>query len=110
MSTVPSGSALNAAFTGAKTVNGPLPCKVSTRPAAFTAATRVVWSAELTAFSTMVFEGNIGWPPTITEAALAGSVANSVPASAQATRVFLIMASSFQGCQHLATRTTEPGQ
>ena len=37
-----------------------------TRPAAFTAATSVVWSLELTAFWMMFFEGNIAAPPTIT--------------------------------------------
>src|SRR6201992_472654 len=66
VSTVPFGSISNASFVGAKTVNGPGPCNVSTRPAAFTAATRVVWSFELTAFSTIFFEGYIGAPPTVT--------------------------------------------
>ena len=66
VSTVPAGSLPNAALVGANTVNGPLLCSVSTRPAAFTAATSVVWSFELTAFSTMFFEGNIAAPPTIT--------------------------------------------
>jgi hypothetical protein len=66
VSTVPAGSLANAAFTGANTVNGPALCSVSTRPAAFTAATSVVWSLEFTAFSTMFFDGNIGAPPTIT--------------------------------------------
>ena len=47
VSTVPAGSASNAAFTGANTVNGPLLCSVSTRPAAFTAATSVVWSLRI---------------------------------------------------------------
>ena len=32
------------------TLKGPGPCSVSTRPAALTAATSVVWSAEFTAF------------------------------------------------------------
>ena len=41
-STVPAGSLANAASVGANTVNGPLPESVSTRPAAFTAATRVL--------------------------------------------------------------------
>src|SRR5437763_1310505 len=35
-------------------------------PAAFTAATSVVWSLELTAFCTMFFDGYIGAPPTVT--------------------------------------------
>jgi hypothetical protein len=38
---------------------------VSTRPAAFTAATSVVWSFEFTALSTMSFVGYIAAPPTI---------------------------------------------
>ena len=66
VSTVPLGSAAKASLVGAKTVNGPGPSSVSTRPAALTAATSVVWSFELTAFSTMFLVGNIGAPPTIT--------------------------------------------
>ena len=62
---LPAGSLANAALVGAKTVNGPGPCSVSTSPAALTAATSVVWSAELTAFSTIVLVGNICCPPTI---------------------------------------------
>ena len=69
VSTVPAGSFSNAALVGAKTVNGPAPSSVSTRPAACTAATRVVWSLELTAFSTMFLVGYIGAPPTIGVAA-----------------------------------------
>src|SRR6185503_16953090 len=65
VSTVPAGSLSKAELTGANTVNGPLPFNVSTSPAAFTAATSVVWSAELTALSTMSFDLNIGAPPTI---------------------------------------------
>jgi hypothetical protein len=42
MSTVPDGRLPNAALVGAKTVNGPAPWSVSTRPAALTAATSVV--------------------------------------------------------------------
>ena len=38
---------------------------VSTRPAAFTAATSVVWSFELTALSTISLVGYIAAPPTI---------------------------------------------
>src|SRR5260221_8409251 len=55
-----------ALFTGANTVKGPALCRVSTRPAALTAATRVVWSFELTAFSMMFLDGYIGAPPTST--------------------------------------------
>ena len=56
----------NAELVGANTVKGPLPSSVSTRPAAFTAATSVVWSLEFTAFWMMFLEGNIAAPPTIT--------------------------------------------
>lgn len=42
---------------------------VSTKPAALTAATSVVWSLELTAFSTMVLLGYMAAPPTITVSA-----------------------------------------
>ena len=47
-------------------MNGPGPDSVSTSPAAFTAATSVVWSFEFIAFSTMFFEGYMGAPPTVT--------------------------------------------
>ena len=50
---------------GANTVNGPSPESVSTRPAAFTAATSVVRFFACDAFSTIVFCGSIGAPPTI---------------------------------------------
>ena len=63
---MPAGRAVKAALTGANTVNGPLPFSVSTRPAALTAATRVVWSLELTALSMMSLLEYIGAPPTIT--------------------------------------------
>ena len=93
VSTVPAGSLPKAALVGANTVNGPLPSRVSTRPAAFTAATSVVWSFELTAFWMMFFEGNIAAPPTITvfspdislfilSCALAGATTVAVRASA----------------------------
>src|SRR5277367_1330449 len=59
------GSFANASFVGANTVNGPGPFSVSTSPAAFTAATRVVWSAELIALSTMSLVGYMAAPPTI---------------------------------------------
>jgi hypothetical protein len=64
-----------------------LPDSVSTRPAALTAATSVVWSFELTAFWMMFFEGNIGAPPTITVVSLAKvgmavKAANTRPAAA----------------------------
>src|SRR5262249_20626294 len=60
------GSFANAALVGANTVNGPGLDSVSTRPAAFTAATSVVWSLEFTAFWMMFFEGYMGAPPTVT--------------------------------------------
>jgi hypothetical protein len=50
---VPDGSAEKALLVGAKTKNGPALWSVSTRRAALTTATRVVWSAEFTALSTM---------------------------------------------------------
>src|SRR6201990_1417255 len=85
VSTVPAGSLPNAVLVGANTVNGPLPSRVSTRPAAFTAATSVVWSLELTAFWMMFLEGNIAAPPTITvfsSAARTGATKVAVSASA----------------------------
>src|SRR5512133_2555388 len=53
-SIVPSGSAAKAASVGANTVNGPSPCKVSTNPAATTAASKVLWSGLSTIISTTV--------------------------------------------------------
>jgi hypothetical protein len=67
-STAPAGSFAKAALVGAKTVKGPGPDRVSTRPAAFTAATSVVWSAEFIAFSMIFLVGNISAPPTVTVA------------------------------------------
>ena len=63
---MPGGSLAKASLVGANTVNGPAPSRVSTSPAAFTAATRVVWSLELTAFWMMFLDGYIGAPPTVT--------------------------------------------
>src|SRR5690242_18244030 len=74
MGTVPGGSLSNASLTGANTVNGPAPDSASTRPAAFTAATSVVWSLELTAFSMMFLLSYIAAPPTILGAAKVGNV------------------------------------
>src|SRR3954469_25660585 len=54
MSSVPAGRAAKAASVGAKTVNGPGPLSVSTKPAAFTASTRTVKSSAAAATSTMV--------------------------------------------------------
>ena len=81
VSTVPAGRASKAALVGANTVKGPSPCRVSTRPAACTAATSVVWSFEFTAFSTMFLSANIAAPPTI-----GLSCADAVPAVAKATQ------------------------
>src|SRR6201994_4706299 len=83
LSTVPAGSLPKAALVGANTVNGPLPSSVVTRPAAFTAATSVVWSFELTAFWMMFFDGYIAAPPTITvfSSARAGATKVEVIAS-----------------------------
>ena len=49
---MPAGSLAKAASVGAKTVNGPRPASVSTRPAAFTAATSVWWSWDCIAAAT----------------------------------------------------------
>src|ERR1700756_1468633 len=94
VSTVPAGSLAKASLVGANTVNGPGPSSVSTRPAALTAATSVVWSLELTAFWMMFFEGYIGAPPTMTVASLAkvGTVvraAKARPAAAAQARAYL---------------------
>ena len=54
-----------AALSGAKTVNGPGPDRVSARPAACTALTRVVRFEALAALATMVSFGLMAAPPTI---------------------------------------------
>jgi hypothetical protein len=54
-STVPGGSFAKASSVGAKTVNGPFPLRVSTRPAAVRAAVRVLKEPALTAVSTIFF-------------------------------------------------------
>ena len=54
-STVPAGNLSNAAFVGANTVNGPSPLKVSTKSAAFTAATNVEKSGFPIATSVILF-------------------------------------------------------
>src|ERR1700675_2508766 len=72
----------NAALVGAKTVNGPGPDSVSTRPAALTAATSVVWSFELTAFSMMFLLGYMGAPPTILAISAKAGATNVGAASA----------------------------
>ena len=69
LSTVPLGSLSKAAFVGANTVKGPGPDRVSTRPAAFTAATSVVRVLACEAFSTIVLLAIMGAPPTIGSAA-----------------------------------------
>ncbi len=66
VATVPAGSTSKAALVGANTVKGPAEAKVETRSAAFTAATKVVWSLLFTAFSTIFFDGYMAAPPTIT--------------------------------------------
>ena len=92
VSTVPAGSAVKAALTGANTVNGPMPFSVSTRPAALTAATRVVWSLELTALSMMSLLEYIGAPPTITWAEAVTAAAES-----EAARTTAANFTSFMG-------------
>jgi hypothetical protein len=62
VSTVPAGSAAKASLTGAKSVKEPGLERGSVRPAATTAATSVVWSAEFIAFSTMFLPGYIAAP------------------------------------------------
>ena len=62
---MPAGSLAKASLVGAKTVKGPALLSVSTRPAALTAATRVVWMGELAAFCTMFLVGYISAPPTM---------------------------------------------
>ncbi len=76
VSTVPSGNASKAEFVGANTVNGPSHLSASTRSAAVTAATSVVWSAEFTALSTISFDGTIIAPPIITHSSCIGSISS----------------------------------
>jgi hypothetical protein len=67
---------------------------VSTRPAALTAATRVVWSLELTALSMMSLLEYIGAPPTITWAETVRATAESEAArttAANSTSFMLVL-------------------
>src|SRR3954471_16161356 len=66
-SSVPAGSLANAASVGANTVNGPLPFKVSTSPAAFSAAARVLNDPAATAVSTMSFSAGAALTATPNE-------------------------------------------
>src|ERR1700687_943755 len=56
-SVVPAGNFANASSVGAKTVKGPLPFRVSTRPAACSAAVKVLNEPAATAVSTMSLVG-----------------------------------------------------
>src|SRR5205085_6532558 len=87
-------SAANAALVGAKTVNGPGPFSVSTRPAALTAATSVVWSFEFTALSMMSLSLYIGAPPTVTCAAAMPVLSASATAMAALLNVLFMMSLS----------------
>ena len=78
-STVPAGNAAKAAFVGAKIVKGPVPLRVSTRPAAVTAVTRVVWSADPTAISTTVLDGASS-TTSVVESTAVSSVVSSLGA------------------------------
>src|SRR6185503_17313435 len=82
-----------AAFVGANTVNGPLLFNVSTRPAAFTAATSVVWSAELTALSMMSFDLNIDAPPTIGLSCWLATVIDATASSTMTNILFTVIPS-----------------
>ena len=68
---MPAGSLSKAALVGANTVKGPALFRVSTRPAAFTAATSVVWSELPMALSTMSLSAVMATPSTITPPGLA---------------------------------------
>src|SRR5208283_437814 len=59
-STVLGGNFANASSVGAKTVKGPLPLRVSTRPAAWSAAARVLNEPAATAVSTMSCDAALG--------------------------------------------------
>ena len=59
-STVPAGSLAKASSVGAKTVNGPLPLSVSTRPAALQRGGQGLEGPAATAVSTMSLVGGLG--------------------------------------------------
>src|SRR5271166_2576197 len=79
-STVPAGNLANASSVGAKTVKGPLPFRVSTRPAACRAAARVLNEPAATAVSTMSCDAALGraYAPTARDNARAAAVAIEV--------------------------------
>jgi hypothetical protein len=64
VSSVPGGRAANASSVGAKTVKGPSPRSVSSRPAAWTAVTSVVKSPAAMAVSTMSSVA-VAWVPIV---------------------------------------------
>src|SRR5271165_3753355 len=88
-STVPAGSLAKASSVGAKTVKGPLPFKVSTSPAAFTAATRVLNCPAPAATPKMVF---------CSAAERLLMVTNTSAAKAAAMRVIFFMRLRFDFC------------
>src|ERR1019366_942967 len=85
--TVPDGNLSKASLVGAKTVNGPGPSRVSTRPAALTAATRVVWSLEFRAFATIFFDEDMAAPPTMGLAAAETTPTAPAPITMAATAI-----------------------
>src|SRR5262245_33820815 len=107
------------ALVGANTVNGPLPLSVSTRPAALTAVTRVVLSAELTALSMMSLLGYMAAPPTMglsfainpTGTAIAPSTMQAPNILLRLIRVlpFLVVAGEVVGLSG-SMRDTAPGR
>src|SRR6201988_1039936 len=106
--TVPAGSLSKAALSGANTVKGPLPCSVSTRPAALTAATSGVWSFELTAFSMMFLLGNIGAPPTVTGFCAKALLESSVTSANKLNAKNFVMLSLFLVIRNLNSCFQEP--
>src|SRR5258708_8553137 len=101
VSTVPAGSFSKASLVGANTVNGPFDFSVATNPAALTAATRVVWSCEFIALSTMSFALSMGEPPTIGFmsvafiCAYAGWLAIAIDATANSTMTNTFFTASY---------------
>src|SRR5512147_2026468 len=97
VSMVPAGSLAKASSVGAKTVNGPAPLRVSTNPAACTAATKVLKRPSATAVSTISIGFGVGSVVAVEAGISVGFgaiVGAGVAAGAQATRAKTAMSST----------------
>jgi hypothetical protein len=84
---------------------------VSASPAAFTATTSVVWSAEFTALSTMSFVEYMAWTPTMTASSFAAARGEAAIIAASSVRPILVFIRSILhewGSTGLTNETAPP--